>query len=260
MGVSCLYRGQVMHHRLDPVGHRFTYSVVSLLLDLDEVAALGMRLLSYNGMNLFSVHDRDLGDGGDPRKWIADQLAAHGIPADGPVRIHLFPRVLGRGFTPLTTWFCHHSDGGLAAILYEVHNTFGERHAYLVPVDRTKPRRTLMHQAEKCFHVSPFIGLGGTYQFCIRVPGDRFVQTIRETAPGDGRPVMIASHVGQRHALTDRALMSAALRYPLQPVKIIGGIHYEAARLWLKGAPFFRKPAPPAAPVSICQPIREQGD
>lgn len=256
MAASCLYRGQVMHHRLDPVGHRFTYDVVSLLVDLDEVASLGLRLLSRNRANLFSVHDRDLGDGGDPKAWIGRQLAAHGIHADGPVRVHLFPRVFGMGFTPLTTWFCHRADDSLAAILYEVHNTFGERHAYLVAVDGADDGRTLTHRAEKCFHVSPFIGLGGTYRFAVKPPAERFAQTIRETAPDDGRTILVASHVGRRRELTDGALLAAALRYPLLPVKIVGGIHYEALRLWIKGAPFFRKPAPPTTPVSVCQ----QGD
>lgn len=251
MTVSCLYRGQVMHHRLAPVGHRFTYDVVSLLLDLDEMPRLGLRLLTHNRPGLFSVRDRDMGDGGDPRAWIDGVLAEHGIAAGGPVRVHLFPRFLGLGFTPLTTWFCHRPDHGLAAIVYEVHNTFGERHAYLVAVDGDGGR-TLTHSADKCFHVSPFIRPDATYRFAMRPPGQRFVQSIRETERDSGRPILVASHVGKRVALTDRALARAALAYPLLPVKIVGGIHYEALRLWLKGAPFFRKPTPPALPVTFC--------
>lgn len=251
MVASCLYLGQVMHHRLAPLGHRFTYSVYSLLLDLEEWPRLGLKLLSCNRRNLFSIHDRDLGDGSDPRAWIARQLTNHGIKADGPVRVHLFPRVLGFGFTPLITWFCHDGEGRLAAVMYEVHNTFGERHSYLVPVEGGDGRRTLRHRADKGFHVSPFIGLEGTYHFGLRVPGARFAQTIRETDRATGQPIMVASHVGERVELTDAALARASLAYPLLPLKIVGGIHYEALRLWLKGAPFFRKPEPPATPVSF---------
>lgn len=250
MTVSCLYRGQVMHHRLDPVGHRFTYEVASLLIDLDELPRLGLRLLSHNRTNLFSVHDADLGAGGDdPRAWIAGHLAAAGIQADGPVRVHLFPRVLGFGFTPLTTWFCHDGAGDLAAVLYQVHNTFGERHCYLVRAQGDG--RTLTHHADKCFHVSPFIGLSATYRFALRRPAETYAQTIRETARDDGRPILVASHVARRIELSDAALLRVALAYPLLPLKIVGGIHYEALRLWLKGAPFHRKPTPPAAPVSF---------
>ena len=169
--------------------------------------------------------------------------------------MHLFPRVLGFGFTPLSAWFCHRADGALAALLYEVHNTFGERHAYLVRTDE-QDLRTLRHSADKCFHVSPFIGLGGTYAFAVRVPSDTFALSIRETDRATGKTILVASHVARRIPLTDAVLARAALAYPLLPLKIIGGIHWEAFRLWCKGAPFHRKPAPPAALVSFA----DQGD
>ncbi|HIJ62637.1 MAG TPA: DUF1365 domain-containing protein [Rhodospirillaceae bacterium] len=248
---SCLYLGQVMHHRLAPVGHRFTYRVASLLVDLDELNALGSRWLSHNRANLFSIHDRDLGDGADPRRWIDGELARHGIRLDGGrVTVHLFPRVLGFGFTPLTTWFCRDAAGRLAAVLYEVHNTFGERHAYLVHTEADQ-RRTLRHSADKCFHVSPFIGLGGTYDFAVRAPDEILALSIRERDRATGRPILIATHTARRAPLTDAALLRAALAYPLLPLKILGGIHWEALRLWLKGAPFHRKPPPPEALVSL---------
>ncbi|MFD2261895.1 DUF1365 domain-containing protein [Lacibacterium aquatile] len=250
MAVSCLYRGQVMHHRLDPIGHRFNYNVMSMLIDLDEICQLGLRLFSHNKFNLFSIQDRDLGDGADPRSWIEGLLSNHGIAADGPVRIHLFPRLLGRGFTPLTTWFCHDADERLSAILYQVHNTFGERHSYLVPAMHTASR-TVMHKADKHFHVSPLIAPEGVYRFTLRPPGESFAQTIRLTA-SSGQPTMIASYVGRRIELSDAALAGCAAAYPLLPLKIWGGIHLEALRLWLKGAPFFRKPPPPADAVSYC--------
>lgn len=248
---SALYLGQVMHHRLDPVGHRFTYRVASLLIDLDELPRLPLRLLSHNRANLFSVHDRDLGDGSPPRPWIDAELAQRGISIEGGnVLVHLFPRVLGFGFTPLSAWFCHRADGSLAALLYEVHNTFGERHAYLVRTDGRTPG-TLRHSADKCFHVSPFIEMNAAYAFSVRVPTDTFALSIRETNRATGKTTLLASHVARRIPLTDAALARAALAYPLLPLKIIGGIHWEAFRLWRKGAPFYRKPAPPAALVSF---------
>lgn len=251
MSASCLYRGQVMHHRLEPVGHRFTYDVVSLLVDLDELPELGLRLLSHNRRNLFSVHDGDLGGGASPRQWIEAELARHSIfIPGGAVRVHLFPRVLGMGFTPLTTWFCHAADGRPVAVLYEVHNTFGERHAYLVRTEDDR-RRTLRHSADKCFHVSPFIGLGGAYAFALRPPGPTFALTIRETDRATGKPILIASHVAKRVELSDSALLRAAMAYPLLPLKILGGIHWEALRIWIKGASFHKKPAPPASLVSF---------
>jgi hypothetical protein len=254
MTASCLYRGQVMHHRLCPMGHRFTYRVASLLVDLEDLPGLALRLLSHNRINLFSVHDRDLGDGNGARSWIDGILARHGLAMPGGrVRVHLFPRLLGMGFTPLATWFCHRADGGLEAILYEVHNTFGERHGYLVPTGADR-RPTLHHAAAKAFHVSPFIGPDGDYAFAVRPPGETFSLSIRETDRATGRPILIASHRARRVDLTDAALLRVALTYPLLPLTIVGGIHWQALRLWLKGIPFHRKPAPPPTLVSFADP------
>src|SRR5690349_9418878 len=133
---SCLYSGSVMHRRLRPRPHRLRFGVFWMLLDLDEIDSLadGLRLFSRNGFNLTSFHARDHGDGSDiPLRQQAERhLRSAGIEPDGG-RIELFcmPRILGYGFNPLSVYFCHRADGTLGAILYEVHNTFGERHSYL---------------------------------------------------------------------------------------------------------------------------------
>jgi hypothetical protein len=254
MTASCLYLGEVMHHRLAPMGHRFRYRVASLLIDLDELPKLGLRLLSHNRRNLFSVHDADLALGDTPKAWISRELVRHGILFElGAVRVHLFPRLFGFGFNPLTTWFCHHKDGRLGAVLYEVHNTFGERHGYLMAVDEPETSRTLTHAADKCFHVSPFMDLEGLYRFALRPPGELYAQVIRETDRTDGHTLLIASHIARRQPLTDRSLLKMALAYPLLPLKIVGGIHWEALKLWLKGARFHRKPAPPTKLITLCR-------
>lgn len=256
MTVSCLYVGEVTHQRQTPVRHSLRYNVTSLYLDLEEDP--GVRLFSRNRFNLFSVRDRDLATAAmphGPAAWARDLLAGRGIDtAGGAVRVHLFPRVLGLGFTPLTTWFCHHRDGALAAILYEVHNTFGERHIYLAPAAGAG---TQFHQADKCFHVSPFIGLNGLYRFALRPPDERYSLIIRETDRTRGDRVMVATHHARRRPLTDAALLRAALTFPLPPLKILGGIHWEALRLWIKGAPFFPKPPPPAMAVSVAPALPE---
>jgi hypothetical protein len=207
--------------------------------------------LSCNRPNLFGLYYKDFGGGDDPRIWINGILDEFGIAIPGgSVRVHLFPRLFGLGFCPLTTWFCHHADDTLAAILYEVHNTFGERHAYLVPVTE-QSGRTYSHRAEKAFHVSPFIGARATYAFSVRTPGEQLALSIRETDRDTGQPILIATHVARRLPLTDGQLVKAALRYPLQPFKVIGGIHWEALQLFLKGVRFHSKPVPPTALVSF---------
>ena len=136
---SGLYRGRVVHQRLRPRRHRLGYRIFQMLLDLDELAALdaGLRLFGYNRPALVGFHDRDHGpgDGRPLRPYVEAELAKAGIDlGGGPIRLLCMPRVLGQVFNPLSLYFCCDRSGVLAAILYEVNNTFGERHSYLIPV------------------------------------------------------------------------------------------------------------------------------
>ena len=253
---SCFYFGAVMHRRLRPVRHRFAYRVFSCLIDLDELEALGnLRFFGHNRFNLMSFHDRDHGprDGSALRPWIEARLAGAGIDiAGGPVRLLCFPRMLGYVFNPLSIWFCHHADGRLRAILYEVSNTFGERHSYLILVPADAAGKTIAQSCAKAFHVSPFLGLAGRYVFRLRAPDDRLAIAIREE-DSEG-PVMAAVQNGRRMPFSPATVLTAFLRYPLMTLKVIGAIHFEALRLWRKGARFHKRPAPPSQPVSVIRP------
>jgi uncharacterized protein len=243
---SCLYAGRVVHERLRPVRHRFAYRVLSLLLDLDELDEVNrrLRLFSVGRPNLLSFRPADHGpcDGAPLKPWALDKLARAGIVLAEPrVELLCLPRVLGYAFNPLSVWFCH--DGGrLAAVLYEVRNTFGGRHRYVVPVDGRGP--VARHRVPKAFHVSPFIPMDAAYDFALRPPGERLAVAIGER---DARgPLLLASHTGRRLPLTDAAIAAAVLRDPVVTLRVIAGIHGEAFMLWLKGAPRFRRASAPS--------------
>ena len=251
---SCLYFGRVMHRRLRPFTHRFSYRVFSLLLDIDALPRLArrLRLFSYNRFNLFSFFDGDHGprDGSALRPWIERHLAEAGIDAaGGPIRLLCFPRVLGYVFNPLSLWFCYQRQGELAAILYEVRNTFGEKHGYLIPVaEGASGDGPILQRCAKGFYVSPFLPMEGGYRFRLRQPDERLSVLIRQhVAAGE---VLIATMTGRRAALSDSRLARAALAYPLLTLKVIAAIHWEALRLWVKGASLQRRPKPPTAEVS----------
>jgi DUF1365 family protein len=237
-----------MHHRLRPRRLRFRYKVTSWLIDLDEIPELGrrLRLFSHNRFNLVSLRDGDLGDGGAaPKQWMIALLAHHGVDlTGGRVLVHLFPRVLGIGFSPLATWFCFDRRERLVAVQYQVHNTFGERHGYLALLKETGAAPTLTHSADKLFHVSPFLDLCGLYRFALKPPGEDFSLVIRELA-GDGEPILIASHVARRRELTDRTLLGLALSLLALPFIVIGGIHWNALKLLLMRIGYRTKPQPP---------------
>ena len=255
MSGSALYFGTVTHQRLRPVRHELSYRVFSLLVDLDELPDLArrLRLLSHNRFNLFSFHDRDHGARRDRRlrPYVEAQLARAGIALDGgAIRLLCFPRVLGYVFNPLSIYFCHGPDAALRAILYEVSNTFGEQHSYLIPV--TGPGGVVSQSCAKEFYVSPFMEMAYRYEFRLAAPGEKIAVYIRQS-DREG-PILHASLAGTRAELSDRALIGAFLSYPLMTLKVIGGIHWEALRLWRKGLKVLPHPAPPTDPVTICQP------
>ena len=243
---SALYFGSVMHARLKPVTLRFTYRVMSLLIDLDRLADAGRlsRLFGVNRLSLYSFHEKDHGprDGSSLRAFAGRAAAAHGIDlAGGQVSLLCYPRLLGYAFNPLSVYFCRQADGELALIIYEVRNTFGEIHHYALPVEAAERTASpIRQQQDKQFYVSPFIEGTMRYHFRIDPPAQAVKIRILETDK-DG-PVLAAAFSGSRRALTGRTLFASALRLPLVTLKIIGAIHWQALRLWLKGAKIVARP------------------
>ncbi|HEX7777264.1 MAG TPA: DUF1365 domain-containing protein [Parvibaculum sp.] len=251
---SGIYAGRVFHRRLRPRVHALRYRVFYLLLDLDEMAALARRsrLFSYNGFGLLGFYDRDHGPGEDRplRPWIEAQLARAGVSAEGTRILALtFPRVLGYVFNPLTVYFCLDAQGGLSALLYEVSNTFGERHCYVIPVEDASAQM-VAQTCDKAFFVSPFMAVEGRYHFKVQRPGERLALTIRES-DREGA-LLTASFAGTRQPFDDAALLKAFLTHPLLTLKVVGAIHWEALKLWVKGVPLRDRPSAPASPVTVC--------
>ena len=247
---SAIYPGLVTHARVKPRAHRLAYRVFFLLLDLDELGRLDWKLglFSRGRLNLVSVRETDHGDGSDTplKAQVEAELAAAGIAHGGPVRMLCMPRVLGHGFNPLTVYFCHRKDGTLSAILYEVTNTFGERHAYLIPA---ADGPVVRQGCAKDFYVSPFMDMDLTYSFRIRPPGET-VRVQVEARDADGL-VLAASFLGRRAPLSDAALLKAWLTHPWMSLGVLAAIHWEALKIWLKGGRLRPRPAPPLRRVTV---------
>ena len=145
------------------------------------------------------------------------------------------PRILGYVFNPLSVFYCFDEDGDLRAILYEVHNTFGESHTYVMPVTiDSGSKTTLPHDAEKSFYVSPFIGMKATYHFTLNKPAQTVAVNIRQTdSKGD---LLLATLTGRETEFSDRKLLRFFFAYPLLTLSVVGAIHWQAFRLFLKGA------------------------
>lgn len=248
---AALYPARVMHRRRVPPYYRFVYRVFYVLVDVDRLDALDARLrfFSHNRYNLFSLHDRDHGDGRGLRAWAEGALRAQGIEADGGrIRLLAFPRVLGFAFNPIALWYCERRDGTLQAVIAEVHNTFGERHSYVLASATPSPAYVQPVEKDKRFHVSPFFDRIGRYRFTLNAPGERVRVAIHETR--DGQPVLDATLAGERRELNDRAILGQLLRMPWMTLKVVAGIHWEALKIWLRGAKFHSKPEPLQPDVS----------
>jgi DUF1365 family protein len=243
---AALYFGDVMHARLKPMGHRFSYRVMSLLLDLDRLDEADWQspLFGVNRAALYSFREADHGnrDGSSLRAYAQREAATRGIDlTGGRVLLLSYPRLLGYTFNPLSAYFCYRADGLLALIIYEVRNTFGDIHAYVLPVQPGEHSAAgVRQQQDKLFYVSPFLEMAMRYHFRVLPPGANVRLRILET-DADG-PVLAATFSGRRRALTTGALLQAFVALPMVTFKIMAAIHWEALRLWIKGARLVPRP------------------
>ena len=263
-GGVLLGHGQVRHVRLRPARHAFDYSAYFLMLPMRHLQALArsnskndksnQTELPINTAGLLSFFDTDHGDGRQPENggalaWIEELLESENIhDAKGEIWLQTFPRVLGYTFKPVSFWYCHRPDHTLAAILAEVHNTFGERHCYLLPA----PKFGRTEHANKIFHVSPFCDVKGQYEFrfmrTFQADADRVVARVDHG--DDNGPLIQTSISGVLLPATREEIRRTFWRYPLFTFAVMLRIHWQALLLWLKRVPFLTKPEPPAQLVS----------
>src|SRR4051812_25285288 len=207
-----------MHHRTTPLVNLFRYRVYMWMVDLDELGELSqrLRLFGHNGRGLTTIRSRDhLGDPQLPIKAnVLAYLDAHGVDLDGG-RITLLTnaRVLGYVFNPLSVYYCFDRDERLACIVAEVHNTYGERHCYLL-----RPDERGRCEADKEFYVSPFFSVDGRYRMNFKPPDERLSVTM-DLMQGDS-PVFRATLVGRREPLTERNLRRILATQPLMTARV----------------------------------------
>jgi DUF1365 family protein len=238
-----LARGEVRHLRLRPARHGFSYATYFLLLPMRGLRQEGAGALARNRFGLLSFHDADHGEGGpDALAWIEALLAREGLSdVDGEIWLQTYPRVLGYVFKPVSFWYCHRSNGSLAAVVAEVNNTFGERHCYLLTGPQVAFGQEL--SASKVFHVSPFCRVSGRYRFRFMRTEDRVIARV-EHDDEDG-PLLLTSVSGRLEPLSAARVWRTSLRTPLMTLGVIARIHWHALRLWIKRVPFVAKPEAP---------------
>lgn len=245
-----LYVGTLRHRRFRPRPHAFTYTLFMALVDVDDLDRnmRVSRLTSRNGFNWASFDDRDhLGDPALPlRARLALDAEKHGLtlPA-GPIYLLTHLRYLGHNFNPISFYFCCDERGEPELAMGEVHSTFGEQCTYWVPAaDLGRTPRTFRHRTPKTMHVSPFMSMDVDYEFAVTSPGASLVahmNTIDRQEAG-GAPYFDATLTLERRPWTAAEIRRVLVRHPVMTAKVIGAIHWEALRLWLKGVPGYPHP------------------
>ncbi|MCB1339789.1 MAG: DUF1365 domain-containing protein [Pseudooceanicola sp.] len=239
--------GYTSHARMGAVRNSFRYAVDYVLLDAE--ATVRAPWFRRNRAGILSLHDRD--HGGPPGQgrgaaWAREVLVAHRVTGVARLRLLAQPRVLGHAFNPVSFWLCEEASGGLIAVIAEVTNTYGDRHSYLCH----RPGLEVIAASDeidavKVFHVSPFQPVAGRYRFRFDVREDRLAVRIVYGETGGG---LIATLSGRLTPLTRQGALRMVFR--LGSRRVLTLIHWQALKLWWKGAPFRHRPAPPLEEVS----------
>ena len=244
--------GTTFHGRTaEGVTNRFTYGVDYVLIDPTDEGPFP-RLFRRNARAFAQIRDCDHGGppgAGRGLPWVHDVLGG-ALPGFIAGRILLLaqPRMLGHVFNPVSFWLIHDIDGNLTVAIAEVTNTYGDRHSYLCHTDDLQPIvATTKLAARKLLHVSPFQPVAGDYDFHFDIRPDRIAIRIGYAQNGG---TLVATLTGPRQPLTNRGLIRAALRRPFGTRRVLALIHWQAVKLWWKGATFRDRPTPPTSDIS----------
>jgi DUF1365 family protein len=247
-----IYSGMVSHLRRRPSEHRLAYRIFSVLLDIDrlEESTKKLKFLSIDRFNLFSFHTRDRGErSGRPLRQQVDEAMRHaGLERPERVLLLTMPRVLGFAFNPLSVYYCYGASGRLAAMIWEVSNTFGQQHSYLIPVAESHGGE-ISQACAKDFYVSPFMDMALDYSFRFNSP-DALMRLTIDVADAQGL-LLTARYSAHRQELTDANLLKLFFGTPALPLRVVGGINWEALKLWRKGVGLRSRPPPPQQPITF---------
>jgi uncharacterized protein len=235
--LPALVAGQVTHQRRGRVRHAFRYGVYQWLVDLDALPRQPWYLKPFAG---FSASDHL----GDPQRSIRENvelyLSLHGIRLGGSGRIIMLAnaRVLGHVFDPLSVFWCFNAQNALVCIVAEVHNTYGERHAYLLQPDPSGAATI-----DKAFHVSPFYDVSGRYELRFELSPQVVSSTVILRNEGtEGAAPFTATFRGRPTPATPRAVLGQLIRKPLMPQQVSAMIRVHGIFLWLRGLPVQHRP------------------
>jgi hypothetical protein len=227
MVTAALYDTVVTHVRRERLDREFTHRGYLWLVDIDDLPRLPgplRPLARFHAADHIGSPDRTIRQNLD--RWLAE----HGVAPPAKVLMLANARVLGYVFNPITVYWCHRPDGSIDCVVAEVHNTYHQRHCYLLRPDELGRAST-----DKALYVSPFLDMGGEYLMRLPVPDDRLAVTV-VLRQGDRTPLS-ATLRGTRRPGDARTLLRMVLRRPLMPQRVAVLIRRHGIALWLRRVP-----------------------
>lgn len=245
-----LMKGHTIHVRRTPFEHKFRYGVTLIDVDVDhlERANLCSKIFSVGRKNFVSLDTdkRGAGFGGEMAGWARETFASAGLDCSGhSIRLITFPTTEFYSFAPISIWLLLKDSERVVGVIYEVNNTFGERHSYVAKLSASDAT----HEAEKNFHVSPFFSVDGKYAFDLKHSRDhvslKITGTVAETVNH------VATLQLRRCPATTPGFVALLLKTPFSAIGVSVAIHWEAFKLFLKGARYYPRPKLPARDVTF---------
>lgn len=264
---SNIYTAKVMHHRLAPKKHSFWYSVYMFYIDLDELDLLAnkLRLFSRNKFNLFSFRDvehlqlpREHPDKTkNTRQHLEAYLKENGVDGSSfKIKLLTNLNVLGYNFNPVSFYYCFDEQGNPVCCVAEISNTYREMKLFFFGKDELHGD-TFKKVTTKYFYVSPFIDHDDTFDFKLKVPDHKLDIKI-DDIDKHGNRFFISTLMGDKKPLTNVALLRCFFSIPFIPLQIMGMIHWQALKLWMKKIPFHPKAKNPDLQRNVYKPYKPQ--
>ena len=245
---DCLFVGTVIHKRYEPFIHHLQYKATYFWIDIEKKKK--NFFLKFNRFSFFSFMEKDFGDLARNKKknlsdYYKERLTNIGILNISSLKVLCLPRILGYSFNPISIFVCYDFQKVAKAVIFEVSNTFGERHSYITKLNKNKICAT---KFKKKLHVSPFFDLAGTYKIKFHID-DRTTE-LEITYKKKNKKILLAKFTGKKNKLTNINLLKLFVFNSFQNIKVVLGIHIEAFLLWKKGATYKKKPNPPKRFIS----------
>ena len=241
-----IYSGTIRHRRFSPFNHFFTYPIFLAYFDIANVESMLKKswIWNTNKPSIISFHRRDYH--GDCEQTLDTAVRytikeKTGKDLKGPIRILTHLRYFGYCFNPVSFYYCFNEyDNDVELIMAEVTNTpWNERHAYMIS-DRLIGENFFISNMKKEFHVSPFWGMDHNYEWIFSHPGKNLLVNMKNYK--NGEKVFDATLSMHRDEMNIKNLMGKTLRFPFITAHVVWRIHWNAAKLWLKGARFYTHP------------------